>query len=378
MYFAFKSQPSDFVVHEVLPFELSGNGDFLYILFEKEQVNTMDIIMWICESRELKREQLGIAGLKDKEGITRQRLSISKKYLKSCGGASEFLNFLKERVKVLKTWRHDAPLAIGKNSGNHFEIRLRWRTLLPEEKRKELEAQLEKSKKTWFPNAFGIQRFGKGNKNFKKAHKIFSEGISWTAGYEVKFKLQAFWSMRFNELVMKRWNEWAFLLEWDIMVNGRNAFWTSVASYHHGKLQHFDYWKLKEYAEHQKFLEAEEILWTSDFNAECRFPTGAVLGAEQLICQRGSEARVYDDRQITTSGFEKFWSKISNHYKIYGFRRPLWVNAKHLERMRDNNDLILKFFLPTGSYASVFLATLLKDIDPQGCVSNGLIIPRIA
>lgn len=103
MYFAFKSQPSDFVVHEVLPFELSGNGDFLYILFEKEQVNTMDIIMWICESRELKREQLGIAGLKDKEGITRQRLSISKKYLKSCGGASEFLNFLKERVKVLKT-----------------------------------------------------------------------------------------------------------------------------------------------------------------------------------------------------------------------------------------------------------------------------------
>gem|GEM_PF-1390562 len=30
--------------------------------------------------------------------------------------------------------------------------------------------------------------------------------------------------MRFNELVMKRWNEQAFLLEGDIMVNGRNAF----------------------------------------------------------------------------------------------------------------------------------------------------------
>jgi tRNA pseudouridine synthase D (truD) len=32
----------------------------------------------------LKREQLGIAGLKDKEGITKQRISISKKNLKIC------------------------------------------------------------------------------------------------------------------------------------------------------------------------------------------------------------------------------------------------------------------------------------------------------
>jgi tRNA pseudouridine synthase D (truD) len=32
----------------------------------------------------LKREQLGIAGLKDKEGVTKQRISISKKNLKNC------------------------------------------------------------------------------------------------------------------------------------------------------------------------------------------------------------------------------------------------------------------------------------------------------
>ena len=104
--------------------------------------------------------------------------------------------------------------------------------------------------------------------------------------YEVRFKLQAFGSMRFNELVMKRYEEKAFLLEGDLMVNGRNAFGSSVAEYREGKLQHFDYWKLKEQSENKTFLEAKEVLRTSDFNPEYRFSTGAVLGTEQLLCQK--------------------------------------------------------------------------------------------
>lgn len=76
---------------------------------------------------------------------------------------------------------------------------------------------------------------------------------------------------------MKRWKEKAFLLEGDIMVNGRNAFGTGIANYQEKKLQHFDYWKLKKQYEGSNFLEAKEHLRTSDFNSECRFPTGAVL-----------------------------------------------------------------------------------------------------
>ncbi len=379
MYFSFKNQPSDFIVSEILPFELSGNWDFFYIFFEKEKLNTMEIVLWICKNMKLKREQLGIAGLKDKEGITKQRISISKKNLKIYWGEQIFSTFLKEKIKILKSWRHDEPLAIGKNKGNQFEIRLRAKEKLPNELKTTLETKLEQYKTAPFPNAFWIQRFGKGNKNFKKASKLFEKGlIDWKLNYEVKFKLQAFWSMRFNELVMKRWNEQAFLLEGDIMVNGRNAFWTSVANYFDNKLQHFDYWKLKEQSENNSFLEAKEVLRTSDFKPEYRFPTGAVLGTEQLLCQKWTEARKYDDRQIMTSWFEKFGNQISKTYKLYGFRRPLRTKARDLEWKREDRDLILKFFLPTGSYASVFLSTLLEGIDPKGMISNGLIIPLIS
>jgi tRNA pseudouridine synthase D (truD) len=44
----------------------------------------MDIISHLTSNLPLKREDIGIAGLKDKEGITRQRITIYKKKIKSC------------------------------------------------------------------------------------------------------------------------------------------------------------------------------------------------------------------------------------------------------------------------------------------------------
>ena len=378
MYFAFKTQPEDFIVEELLPFQLSGKGEFLYVFFEKRLVNTMEVLLSLCQTLGLKRGDIGIAGLKDKAWITRQRLSISQKALNACGGSSTFFDSLKQKVGILATWRHHVPLAIGKNDGNHFTIRLRGREVLPPEAREQLEQHLQKSKKIWFPNAFWIQRFGKGNKNFKKAKKIFSEGYLQDQGYQVKFMLQAFGSMWFNELVMKRRKEWAFILDWDIMVNGRNAFWTAVASYSAGILQHFDYWVLKRVNQGAAILEPGVSTQSSDFDQDSRFPTGAVVGAEQLTCSQGSPARCYDERQRKVSGFDTFGNAISQTYHLYGFRRPLRAYPRSLSRKREAKDLLLDFSLPTGSYASVFLATLLETIDPKGCLSNGLLIPLIS
>lgn len=377
MYFAFKQEAADFIVSEELSFELSGNWDFFYIFFEKEKENTMDIILWICKEMKLKRENIGISGLKDKIWITRQWLSISKKYLNRCGGETIFLNFLRQRVEILKTAWHNGPLAVGKNKGNHFEIRLRKREELPDEKKQTLELKLEKSKKIWFPNAFGIQRFGKGNKNFKKAKILFDEWIK-KGNYEVKFKLQAFGSMWFNEYVMKRWEENAFLLEGDIMVNGWNAFWNWIAIYQWEKLHHFDYRKEKSLNEKSDFWRAKDLLRSSDHNPKLWYPTGPVLGSEQLLCPLKSKAEEYDQRIIKESGFQKKGSQISSLYKLYGFRRPLRWYPEFLSWKRKWGDLLLTFFLPTGNYASVFLAEILKDIDPQWCISNWLIIPRTA
>lgn len=128
----------------------------------------------------------------------------------------------------------------------------------------------------------------------------------------------------------------------------------------------------------ERYFEPEQFVWSSDFNPARWFPTGAVLGIEQLFCSKGSPARTFDDWQLEASSFTKGGLQISEQTQLYGFRRPLWIRPSELSWVWEEEDLILEFSLPTGSYASVFLASLLTEIDPQGCVSNGLIIPIVS
>ncbi len=173
IYFRFKAQPSDFLVTEQLAFEPSGQGDFLYCFFEKCQKNTMEVLEKLCKATGLKREDLGIAGLKDKEGITRQRLSISNKKLKAAGGRDFFVEQLKKEVQLLESKFHHEPLAVGKNKGNHFRIRLRKQTPLPEYLNAILESQLEESRQIFFLMLLEFKGLGKGIKIIRKLRRFF-------------------------------------------------------------------------------------------------------------------------------------------------------------------------------------------------------------
>jgi tRNA pseudouridine13 synthase len=375
MLFSFKEKIEDFIVQEELSFNCSWTWDFFFVFFEKKNENTMEIINLLCKNLNLQRKELWIAWLKDKDAITRQRLSISKRSLKRCWWEKTFLNLLNEKARVLKTDWHNEPLAIWKNRGNTFTIRLRKKEEISWANKEAIEKKI-KEMSLWFPNTFWIQRFWKGNKNYKKALKYFSWEVSFSEdSYEVKFKLQAFWSMWFNEYVMKRWENKDLLVEGDIMVNWRNAFWTEVAVFQSNKLSHFDYWKEKENNIGKEYWEPSHYDWTSDYS-EKRFPTGPVLWTEQLLCPNWSKAREYDEELLLSSNFLKHWAKISKKFNLYWFRRPLWITPEKLSWERDNWDLVLSFSLPTWSYASSFLSHILWNIDPKGCLENGLIIPR--
>jgi tRNA pseudouridine13 synthase len=92
--FSFKQKSQDFVVTEELPFTLSNTGDVFFAFFEKRNINTMDVVNHICSRHNLSRLSLGIAGLKDKKAITRQRICIYKSALKKIGGEHAFLETL--------------------------------------------------------------------------------------------------------------------------------------------------------------------------------------------------------------------------------------------------------------------------------------------
>lgn len=83
--FSFKQKSQDFIVEEQLPFEPSGRGDALFVYYEKQNANTMDIIDHLCKILKISRMTIGVAGLKDKRAITRQRISIYQSALKKIG-----------------------------------------------------------------------------------------------------------------------------------------------------------------------------------------------------------------------------------------------------------------------------------------------------
>jgi tRNA pseudouridine13 synthase len=385
MLFQFKSKPEDFIVKEELWFKPSGKWDVFFVRFQKKEINTMDIVQHLCYWMKLERKELWIAGLKDKNGITEQRISIYKKVLNRIWGEQKFLDVLEQKTTILETAWHSEPLAVWKNAGNYFKIRLEAKKEITPEIKEKIESNIQKILKNWFPNCFGKQRFGKGYRNFYRAKDVFEWNVSVTNStksddFEIRFKLQAYASMYFNEYAIKRRQKWQIFLWWDIMVNSNN-YETKVWIYNEWKVWLFNYEKCKAEFEWKNliqpyYLSGETIDITK--NNQWWQPTWPMLGFNLLTPPLDTKARIKDNELLQETDFENIWIKTAKKYNIYWFRRPLRTKPKNLKYERnEKNDLLLSFSLPTGSYATIFLWTVLEWIDDKTIIENWLEIPLI-
>ena len=318
------------------------------------------------------------------------------------------MEVLWQKATILETARHTEPLAVWKNTGNYFKIRLEAKKGITPDIKEKIEWNIQKILKNWFPNCFGKQRFGKGYRNFYRAKEIFEQGktiiLSDSKGYnldssvvslsqndkkihktktddfEIRFKLQAYASMYFNEYTIKRRHKWQIFLWWDIMVNSNN-FETKVWIYNEWKVSLFNYEKCKAEFEWKNliqpyYLSGETIDITK--NNKWRQPTWPMLGFNLLTPPLDTKSRIKDNELLQETNFENLWIKTAKKYNIYWFRRPLWTKPKNLKYERnENDDLLLSFSLPTGSYATIFLWTVLDWIDDKTIIENWLEIPLI-
>gem|GEM_PF-2172569 len=63
--------------------------------------------------------------MKDKQAVTRQRITIYKSNIAKIGGEEKFLDTLASYGKILEKTYHETPLQVGQNAGNRFVIHLR-------------------------------------------------------------------------------------------------------------------------------------------------------------------------------------------------------------------------------------------------------------
>ena len=312
--FKFYQNVDDFIVTEQ-PLRFTGRGNFIILKIKKERLGTWDLIEKLATILNIAQNEIGYAGLKDKNATTTQYISIPRKY------AKDLKRFKHPRIKILETFLHSTKLNIGDLAGNAFEINLHE---VKFEDVGQIEKRLKEIAKVGMPNFFGYQRFGRDVKeNLEKANKIIYGDLKIRDRKLEKMLISAYQSDFFNRWLAKRIKgskERFKLLNGDVMM------------------------QLKD----EKLFTPSKINDNiiKDFTVQKIVPTGLLSGRD--VFRAKGDARVVEEEFDDTYIQEK------------GLRRPAIVFAKDINVKYDKTaqKCKVKFTLPRGSYATVLIENI--------------------
>jgi tRNA pseudouridine13 synthase len=188
-----KSEPEDFVVHEVPAYLPSGAGDHLFVHFEKRGLDTPAAVQRIARALGVDPRDAGYAGLKDKHAVTRQWASFFK------GDVDKARALDVDSIRILEASRHENKIRTGHLDGNRFSILVRDAEHAPDR----LDAIATAIARTGAPNYFGEQRLGAETLARARAWLVLGERPP-RSRFDRKFLPSAFQSTVFNEVCAER------------------------------------------------------------------------------------------------------------------------------------------------------------------------------
>lgn len=318
-YFDFKAKLEDFIVEEVLKDSLlQEKGKYLYCFVQRKNKTTQEVVELITKNLNIPRKYIGIAGLKDKRALSRQRICIATQDLdKTKTSIKAFVQWLNTQVKVLELAYASQPLHMGDNLWNRFILRLRSTEKLDSEQFPHFFTQAyEAIKEKGFPNLFGEQRFGFTKQNRKIwADLLFGNIIrmkrEMNTPEEKRFKVQSFVSYIFNHYTTERLKKfWPKPIEGDL-------------------------------------VQSDKI-------------TGPVFGNDLKTPVKNSPSYEFEQTIFQHFGIKAEHAKTCHQYGLRGLRRPIICQPENCKLRFDKStgDAIVSFFLPAGSYASTFFEHL--------------------
>ncbi len=161
-----RQSASDFEVTEVLDYELSGAGEHDYLWLEKQGANTAWIAGKLAGHAGIRESDVGFAGLKDRNALTRQWFSVRR----PSSAGTNWDSFDLPGVRILGQARHGRKLRRGAHSGNKFRIAVRG----VDAPAATVNERLDLIRLAGVPNYFGEQRFGRDGNNLGLATDLFA------------------------------------------------------------------------------------------------------------------------------------------------------------------------------------------------------------
>jgi tRNA pseudouridine13 synthase len=202
-----KRHPQDFIVSESLPFQPSGTGEHLFVQIEKTSRATPDVARFLARVHGIELNDVGYAGMKDKHAVTTQWFSLRGVMDLNRQG----LNV--DGLRVLAATRHSKKLRRGQLAANSFEITLR--SCAGNGAGADVNSQLESLRSRGAPNYFGEQRFGWDN--LTEAERwLKRRRRSRTSKFKQGLYLSVLRSFLFNEVLAAR----VTAGNWDEIIDG--------------------------------------------------------------------------------------------------------------------------------------------------------------
>ncbi len=146
-----KQDYEDFDVEEIPLYEAGGEGTHVYFLLEKRGLSTMQAVADIARAINVRRRDIGYAGLKDARAVTRQWMSVEHV------DPQRLDELTIPRLSILAVTSHTNKLHLGHLLANRFVIKVRQ---TQPQRLPELREALATLTQQGVPNYFGRQRFG--------------------------------------------------------------------------------------------------------------------------------------------------------------------------------------------------------------------------
>ena len=338
--FLFNKNSDNFTVEEIPLYPFAHTGEWLMLKVRKKNVTTPEMIKRIASHLNISKNQIGYAGLKDKDGLTIQWISVPRIY------RDEVNSFSDREVKILEQDLHRNKLKIGHLSGNKFFVRLK---KVNTTNAKILFSILKDVKEFGIPNFFGEQRFGKFGNNFEEGRKII-EGEKFVKNKRLsKLLISAYQSKLFNEWLKKR-IQLSSLFE----MNKKELLEAGIN---------------KEVIDFVKKQKHPFKLLRGDIMSH--YPLGRLFYLED------DESERFLKKEITPTGLmpgkkamrakdmaREIEEKFDDLIPLGGDRRMAWIFPEIVEKNynKDKAWFELSFILPKGSYATVLIEILKNGI----------------
>jgi tRNA pseudouridine13 synthase len=332
-----KQSPEDFEVEEIPAYEPSGRGEFLYLWMEKRGMGAGYFIRHVARRLGIAADDVGTAGLKDRQAVTRQMVSVP------ASAESQLPNLEGDGVRMLRVSRHNNKLRPGHLHGNRFRILVR---SVCADAAQRLGPILERLQRDGLPNFYGAQRFGKDGETLRAGLALLRRS-ELPAGqrsqnlrnpFVRKLALSAAQSALFNEYLGRRLRDGLLrkVLAGDVM-----ARWPFGGMFVAGDV-----------AREQARFDTRETVHAGPIFGRKTFASA------QEASQR--EAAVLTEADLTAEAFRGFGKLLQ------GTRRHNLAYVDDLAAAIEPEGVRVSVTLPAGSYATVLLAEIIKGELPSG------------